>query len=97
MKNTRPRDTSANRARRDKNRKMMRTGPRNGAWKGGRSPHYYRRKARAKPGEVVHHRNHKKSDNRKKNLVVLKSVGSHNKRHPEKGRKAAKARKMKGN
>jgi hypothetical protein len=86
-RNTRPRDTSANRARRGKNKNMMRVGSKNGAWKGGGSAHHYRRKAGAKPGEVVHHKNKNKGDNRRKNLGKLKSLASHNKRHPEKGRK----------
>lgn len=85
IKNTRPRDTSRNRARRDKKKSLMRTGPNNGAWKGGRSAHYYRRKARAKPGEVVHHRNKRHTDNRRSNLSKTTRAG-HNRLHPEKGR-----------
>jgi hypothetical protein len=92
IKNTRPRDTSKNRARKDKKKSLMRTGAQNGAWKGGSSAHYYRRSAGAKAGEVVHHKNKKKSDNRKSNLSRV-SAAKHNKLHPEKGRKAARARK----
>ena len=88
-KNTRPRDTSRNRARRDKSKSMMRLGAKNGAWKGGISSHYYRRKARAKPYEVVHHKNKNHSDNRKSNLQKTTRAG-HNRRHPEKGRKNRK-------
>jgi len=86
VKNTRPRDTSANRARKDKKKSLMRTGASNGAWKGGKSSHYYRRKASAGPGEVVHHVNKKKSDNRESNLKKV-TKARHNKLHPEKGRK----------
>ena len=89
LKNTRPRDTSANRARRDKKKSLMRTGAQNGSWKGGKSAHYYRRKAGAGPGDVVHHRNKKKADNRKKNLRITTRSG-HNKAHPEKGRRKRK-------
>lgn len=87
-----PRDTSRWRARKNKKRSMMRTGAKNGAWKGGKSAHYYRRKASAKAGEHVHHKNKNKSDNRRSNLQKLKSVGAHNKKHPEKGRKGGRAR-----
>lgn len=80
IKNTRPRDTSRNRSRRDKKKSLMRTGAQNGAWKGGKSAHYYRRKAGAKPGEVVHHRNKKKSDMRKSNLKRI-SKAQHNRVH----------------
>jgi len=95
MKNTRSSgDTSRNRARKDKSKKMMRTGSKNGSWKGGKSAHYYRRKAGAKSGEVVHHKNKKKSDNRRSNLKRT-TKARHNKLHPEKGRAAARARKRK--
>ena len=49
-------DTSANRKKRwNKKSPMARTGKQNGSWKGGKSPHYYRRKANAGKNEVVHH------------------------------------------
>jgi hypothetical protein len=98
VKNTRPRDTSANRARKDKDPRFQRFGKQNGAFKDGTSPHAYRLKAKAKPKEVVHHVNENKKDVRKSNLKVLKNTkglsaaAKHNKAHPEKGRKAAKAR-----
>jgi len=43
-------DTSATRARKNKKKSLMRVGAKNGAWKGGKSAHAYRRKAKAKPG-----------------------------------------------
>ena len=44
-------DTSANRKKRwNKKSPMARTGKQNGSWKGGKSPHYYRRKANAGKG-----------------------------------------------
>lgn len=91
VKNTRPRDTSRNRARKDKKKSLMRTGAQNGSWKGGKSAHYYRRKAGAGPGQVVHHKNKKKSDNRRSNLSKV-SKARHNKLHPEKGRRKRKRR-----
>lgn len=48
---------------------------------------------KAKPGELVHHKNKKKGDNKKSNFVKLKpkkgisAIGIHNKKHPEKGKK----------
>lgn len=63
---------------------MARTGSANGRWKGGSSPDYYRKKAGAKKGQVVHHKNHNKKDNSKGNLKVTTKAG-HNKLHPEKG------------
>jgi hypothetical protein len=74
-----------------RNKNMSRKGKSNGRWRGGRSKTYYRKKAGAKPGEVVHHKDGKKSNSSKKNLQVLKptkgtsSRGKHNKKHPEKG------------
>jgi hypothetical protein len=99
MKNTRPRDTSANRARTDKNPAFQRFGKANGAHKHGSSQHAYRLKAGAKPNEVVHHKNHNHMNSGRSNLAVLKNtpgssaMAKHNKLHPEKGRKAAAARK----
>lgn len=80
LKNTRTRDTSKNRSSPSKNKSMMRTGKSNGAWKGGTSAHYYRRKAAAQPGEVVHHRNKNHSDMRKSNLKRI-TKAQHNKVH----------------
>ena len=101
------RDTSANRKKRwNKKSPMARTGKSNGAWKGGKSAHYYRRKANAGKNEVVHHVSggkggkgkpgvHTKKTARKSNLRKV-TPAQHNKLHPEKGRKAAAARKRKG-
>jgi hypothetical protein len=65
----------------------------NGRWKGGKTSEYRRRITNAKPGELVHHVNHKKTDNRKSNFKVIKpgkgisAIGKHNKEHPERNRK----------
>ena len=84
---------------------MARTGKSNGAWKGGTSAHYYRRKAIAGKGEVVHHVAGGKGGKGKPGVHTaasakkgLKKVtpAQHNREHPEKGRKAAAARKRKG-
>jgi len=49
-------DTAANRKKRwSKKSPMARTGKSNGSWKGGKSAHYYRRKANAGKNELVHH------------------------------------------
>lgn len=96
--NTRPRDTSANRAKK-KDPRFQRLGKSNGSFKHGKSPHRYRRIAGAKPHEVVHHKDHNKSNVKKSNLKRLKNtkgssaMAKHNAQHPEKGRKAAAARK----
>ncbi len=85
---------------------MARYGKSNGSWKGGVSAHYYRRKANAGKNEVVHHVSggkggrgkpgvHNKRTARKSNLRKV-TAAQHNKLHPEKGRKAAAARKRKG-
>lgn len=91
IRNTRPRDTSANRSRKGKKKSLMRTGSQNGSWKGGKSAHYYRRKAGAKPGQVVHHSNKRKADNRKSNLKRI-SKAQHNRVHKraKKGRSGRK-------
>ena len=97
-------DTSANRKKRwNKKSPMARYGKANGSWKGGKSPHYYRRKANAGKNEVVHHKSggkggkckpgvHNARTARKSNLKKV-TAAQHNKLHPEKGRKAAAARK----
>ena len=99
-------DTSANRKKRwSKKSPMARTGKQNGAWKGGKSAHYYRRKANAGKGEVVHHKSggkggkgkpgvHTAKTARKSNLKKM-TAAQHNKMHPEKGRKGAAARRRK--
>jgi hypothetical protein len=102
-KNTRPRDTSANRARKDKNPAFQRFGKSNGSFKDGNSPHAYRLKAKAKPGQVVHHKDHNKKNSTARNLKPLGSGKTaaarlaharamHNKAHPEKGAKAGRLR-----
>lgn len=84
---------------------MARNGKQNGSWKGGKSAHYYRRKANAGKNEVVHHKSggkggkgkpgvHTAKTARKSNLKKV-TAAQHNKLHPEKGRKAAAARKRK--
>jgi hypothetical protein len=99
------RDTAANRKKRwSKKSPMARTGKSNGSWKGGKSAHYYRRKANAGKGQVVHHVSGgggtkdtgvHTARTAKKGLRKV-SKAQHNKLHPEKGRKAAAARKRKG-
>lgn len=64
---------------------MARMAGDNGRWKGGKSSDYRRRVTNAKPGQVVHHKDHNKSDNKRSNFQVLPSIGAHNKKHPEKG------------
>jgi len=76
-----------------KNPRMARFGKTNGRWKGGTSGDYRRRITNAKPGELVHHKDHNKNNNAKSNLKKLKpskgvtAIGVHNRAHPEKGRK----------
>ena len=76
-----------------KNPKMARDTTENGRWKGGKSSDYRRKVTNAKPGELVHHKDHNKSNNAKSNLKKIKpgagitAIGKHNKEHPEKGRK----------
>ena len=59
----------------------------NGRWKGGKSSDYRRRITKAKPGELVHHKDKDKNDNAKSNFEVLKpkgkitAIGMHNKLH----------------
>ena len=65
----------------------QRMGKENGRWKGGKSSDYRRRITNAKKGELVHHKNKNKSDNKKSNLEKVNGIGGHNKKHPEKGRK----------
>ena len=99
-------DTSANRKKRwSKKSPMARYGKSNGSWKGGKSPHHYRRKANAGKNEVVHHKSggkggkgkpgvHTAKTARKSNLKKM-TAAQHNKMHPEKGRKAAAVRRRK--
>jgi hypothetical protein len=99
-------DTAANRKKRwNKKSPMARTGKSNGAWKGGSSAHYYRRKANAGKNDVVHHKAGGKTGKGKPGVHTAASAkkglkkmtpAQHNKMHPEKGRKAAAAKKRKG-
>lgn len=102
-KNTRVRDTSAARARKDKDPRYQRFGKSNGSFKSGNSPHAYRLKAKAKPGQVVHHKDHNKANSTKANLkplgsgktaaARLKSArAAHNKAHPNKAAAATASR-----
>lgn len=71
---------------------MARVGKSNGRWKGGRSKTYYRKKAGAKPGQIVHHKDGDRSNNKKSNLGIIKpkgkitATGMHNKHHPNRGK-----------
>ena len=71
----------------------QRMAEKNGRWKGGVSSDYRRRVTSAKKGELVHHKDKNKGDNKRSNFAVLKpskgisAIGKHNKQHPEKGRK----------
>lgn len=70
----------------------------NGRWANWVSSDYRRRITNAKPGELVHHIDHNKKDNKKSNFEVLKptktmnAIWVHNSRHPEKEVKGGKAR-----
>jgi len=70
-----------------KNPNMARFKGENGRWKGGKSSDFRRRITNAKKGELVHHKDGRKSNNAKSNLRKVKGTGAHNKLHPEKGRK----------
>lgn len=59
-------------------------GRNNGRWKGGGSKSYRRRVTKAKKGEVVHHKNKNKADNKPSNFKKM-SPGEHNRKHPSKG------------
>jgi len=98
------RDTSANRKKRwSKKSPYARTGKQNGAWKGGKSAHYYRRKANAGKGQVVHHKSGGKGGKGKPGVHTARTAkrgnlqkvtkAQHNKLHPEKGKKGTAARK----
>lgn len=69
-------------------------GKNNGRWKGGGSKTFRRRVTKARPGQIVHHKNKKKSDNRPSNFKKM-SPGQHNKAHPERGGHNKKGRKNK--
>ena len=63
---------------------VKRYGNSNGRWKGGVSKTYRRRVTKAKKGDVVHHKDHNKKNNKLGNFVKV-SRAKHNKLHPEKG------------
>lgn len=77
----------------EKNPNMSRPAKENGRWKGGKSSDYRRRITDAKPGELVHHKDHNKGNNKASNFKKLKpgdgisAIGKHNRSHPEKGKK----------
>ena len=76
-----------------KNPNMARIGKENPRWKGGVSSDYQRRIKNAKQGELVHHKDHNRKNNKPSNLQKLKpgqgitAIGKHNRVHPEKGKK----------
>jgi len=61
-----------------------RFGKSNGRWKGGGSKSYRRRVTKAKKGEIVHHKDKNKKNNKLSNFQKM-SRSKHNKMHPEKG------------
>ena len=77
----------------EKNPNMARNAKSNGRWKGGVSSDYRRKLMNAKPGELVHHKDKTKSNNKKSNFKVLtpskgiSATGKHNQSHREKGKK----------
>lgn len=66
---------------------MARFGKDNGRFLGGKSSDYRRRITKAKPGELVHHKDGVKADNKKSNFQVIKpkngmtAIGVHNEYH----------------
>jgi hypothetical protein len=76
----------------------QRMGSSNGRWKWGLSSDYRRRITNAKPGELVHHIDKNKADNKLSNFKIEKPSGgmtaiwAHNRDHPEKAIKGWKAR-----
>lgn len=79
-----------------KNKNMARFKDGNGRWKNGKSSDYRRRVTKAKKGELVHHKDHDKSNNSISNFKIerpkdgMTAIGVHNGDHPEKGRKGGK-------
>jgi len=65
----------------------QRFGNDNGRWKKGRSKSFRRRVTKAKPGEIVHHKDKNKNNNNPSNFQKV-TPAQHNKLHPEKGRKS---------
>ena len=83
----------------EKQKEKQRMGSSNGRWLWGKSSDYRRRITKAKPGEIVHHRDKDKSDNKLSNFKKIKpknwmnAIGVHNSEcHPEKAIKGWKAR-----
>lgn len=68
-------------------KEKQRMGKDNGRWAGGKSSDFRRRVTKAKPGELVHHKDGNKGNNSKSNFKVLKpkgnvtAIGMHNKHH----------------
>lgn len=59
-------------------------GKSNGRWKGGGSKSFRRRVTKAKPGQIVHHKDQNKKNNKPSNFKKM-SPAQHNKAHPNKG------------
>jgi len=59
-------------------------GKSNPNWKGGGSKTHRRNVTKAKPGQIVHHKNKNKKDNRPSNFKKM-SPANHNRAHKEKG------------
>lgn len=76
----------------------QRMGSENWRWKGWKSSDYRRRVTGAKKWEIVHHKDHDKSNNAKSNFKLEKpkkwmnAIGVHNQEHPEKAIKGWRAR-----
>ncbi len=69
-------------------------GKSNGRWKGGASKSFRRRVTKAKPGQVVHHKDKNKKNNKPSNFKKV-SPGDHNRAHKEKGGNHSKKKKKK--
>ncbi len=86
-----------------KDKSKQRFGDENGRFEWGKSSDYRRRVAGAKKGEIVHHKDHDKSNNDASNFKLEKpsngmsALWKHNQDHPEKAIKGwkAKAKKLK--
>lgn len=80
---------------------MARVGKSNGRWKGGRSKSYRRRVTKAKPGQIVHHKDGNKSNNKKSNFKIIKkkgkisATGMHNKHHGDRSKGSGRVTKFK--
>lgn len=76
----------------NKDKSKQRFWKNNGRFKGGVSSDYRRRVTNAAPWEIVHHKDHNKSNNTKSNFEKVKSIGEHNRKHLEKARAGWRAR-----